>query len=178
VQPGIVAYATWIKAVLESPDLLAFNEPQRKIEKFHYDIRLTALMIAKHGANGRSCFASSEHIAPQIGCGKAVVERQRKALIEGGWFTVVSRTGGDTKRAMILDIAFPDSAEDRAQPPPRAHAHEEDKQPAAPKGEPSTYSDAVVFGISGVDPWGEDEEDKGSDGPPVRMLEGKRRVLG
>jgi hypothetical protein len=181
VQPGIVAYATWVKAVLDSSDLLAFNEPQRKTGKYHYDIRLTALMIAKHGSNGRGCFAAAEYVAPEIGCGRAVVEEHRKILIERGWFTVVSRSGGDRKRAMVLDISFPESAEGKSRSLPHAHAREEEKatgQPAAPKGHAETYNGAVVFGTSGADPWDDDEEDGASDGPPVRMLEGKHRAWG
>lgn len=169
-RPGIVAYKTWEKAVLDSPDLRAFNEPDRKARRYHVDIRFVALMIAKDGANGRNCFASSETVAAYLGCGRGAVERARKALIERGWFTVVSRRGGTTRRAMVVDIALPGNDKDKSQPVPHARTRE------AP--EAVTYNGAVVFGASGADPWDEDEEDEDSGGPPVKMREGKRRAWG
>jgi hypothetical protein len=181
-RPGIVNFAEWQKAILDSPELRDYHAAERKAGKFHYDIRLTALMIAKHGANGRGCFASSPVIAREIGCGRRVVEAHRKALIARGWFTVVTRSGGDNRRSMVLDIAFPDTGTESVRPVPascvptrvvegngRQSAPVAESSPAPVAREPRPdYGGVFVFGADGADAWDDDGDDMESSGPPVR----------
>ena len=59
------------------------------------------------GTNGYNCFPSAETVAGQIGCSPKTVRNWRAHLIHIGWFKVVTRTGGNSQRSLVLDIAIP-----------------------------------------------------------------------
>jgi len=106
---GIKGYTAWRKA-LWADDHLRTHFAKDKNRK--WDLRVTAEAVALHGANGRSCFASSGRIAAKLGCTRELVERHRITLTELGWLAVVGRKG----RAAVYDIALPDAAETVPEP--------------------------------------------------------------
>lgn len=104
MKTGKRGFWEWLDAIFRDSEL-------REIAADGYfDIRLIAIRIAKDGADGRSCFATAETVAADIGCKYKTVERYRAQLIDLGWFKVVSRNGGWNRRGLVLDISIPNEA--------------------------------------------------------------------
>jgi hypothetical protein len=105
LEPGVAGWMQWEDQVMCDPGLI--EKARQECRKGGADIRLTAIAIGKAGRFGRGCFAKAETVGGKIGVHRNTVEKHRKYLIEQGWFTVVSRKGGSTGRAVIVDISLP-----------------------------------------------------------------------
>jgi hypothetical protein len=114
LKAGVAGFFEWQKQVYKDPELRAIAAEARK--HGGYDIRSLAILIANKGANGRSCFAGCELLAREFGPVPRTVSDLRQQLIELGWFTVKTRRGGATKRALVLDISLPENPLDSHDP--------------------------------------------------------------
>jgi Helix-turn-helix domain len=103
---GVKGYWEWVKALRDDKTLLETHKPKGKGEgkDSHYDLRYTALVIASFGENGRKCHPSAATVAGLVGCSERHVKRQRKELVQLGWFTKVGTAG----RVDDLDISLPE----------------------------------------------------------------------
>lgn len=97
---GVKGYTQWRKALWTDPDLRDRFTASRRSK---WDARQVAEGIAMFGQNGRDCFPAAETVADVLGCTRAVVERQKRWLIEQGWFVKVRPVG----RTHALAIAVP-----------------------------------------------------------------------
>jgi hypothetical protein len=100
-QKLLAEYWEWLDAILTDDEL------QDIANETAYDIRLIAIDIARHGSYGHGCFAADETIAKDFGCKYKTIQRKRVELIRMGWFKVISRNGGNTKRSVVVNIAIP-----------------------------------------------------------------------
>jgi hypothetical protein len=105
--PGVKGYCAWRKALMADDDLRAHAVAARRVSGGGVDIRIVAIAIADHGANGRGCFASAATVAQQIGCSRNTIVGYRTELITAGWLTIVSRNGGHLRRGLVVDISLP-----------------------------------------------------------------------
>jgi hypothetical protein len=107
LRPGIVGLMEWQRAIRDDPGLRSYMQAAKGNRPHGWDVRYIALTIASHGQNGRGCFATAATIAAEVGCSRNTVETARQYLINAGWFSVLSRTGGANRRSLVLSIALP-----------------------------------------------------------------------
>jgi hypothetical protein len=100
------AYRAWRKALRQDEKLLDIATASSR-KPYSVDIRYVAICIADEGTNGYGCFPALETVAECFSCSPRTIQTYRSKLIELGWFTVVSREGGDNRRSLVLDIAIP-----------------------------------------------------------------------
>lgn len=105
MKPGVAGYLEWQSAVIADPGLAA--DAKASGRKGGLDIRVVAFAITASGRFGRGCFASSATLARTLHVDRKVIERARQELTARGWLAVVSRKGGRTGRALVVDICLP-----------------------------------------------------------------------